>query len=628
MAGGHVDAYKLRYIVPFYFAMEGGQTFDTICARITASADWEVKDVRELAKEGSNRKQNPQDEDEPKMEGTNEIDQDLYAYITDLYKQHPYETNSENRKNNIACAWDYAAQGKLPVIFGLKREEHVDKFKIGKAGLFLYRSGIGLLWYEIELFKRNNNNPPTVSELICFQNRLKELNQKKKKEEWIEFRENTIKDPDKGKLKKSADVTESDEYLQFDTFKTTSVRENNREWTQNIKIENIWVERGYIEGLDDSLRDSAFTFTEMKAYYNRNKDCWTIKWNAQCQFNMGEWIVRLLDPVIPYTELHFLPEKRNYLYGDGKPGHYKWVPDKAILFNYVFVDYENAGKDYLQTIAYYLTNGYPETYQIPRRVEQMMQFPYGNICWYTSIEGFGYYVRKQDVPHSKIKSYQNDFLTGIIAGYFLLFIHLLYQRYTLIYFAERIEENLSADSDDYKLKSEADDEITKLYSQRCIEQLEDIRMDINVFLIKSVNASVSHAGYQNEFYDYSEKRLGIRDNIESVTSGLQSLEELQQIRLDRKMQVVEEKRQKENEKITNTVGMLSILAVVSAYADGFSTIEVLKGLCMSGWDWSLEKIGQVGIFTGITILAAYVIWTCFVSRWIKRRSCRLSKKKK
>ena len=110
----------------------------------------------------------------------------------------------------------------------------------------------------------------------------------------------------------------------------------------------------------------------------------------------------------------------------------------------------------------------------------------------------------------------------------MIYILLLYQLYSLIHFSEKIEYELSADAKDYLRAPEA-------YNLK----LKEIQAEINTFLLKSVHTSVSQMQTQNDFYQFAKKNLRLREEIQSLTAGVDFLEEL--------LETQEEQRRQEKE---------------------------------------------------------------------------------
>ena len=116
--------------------------------------------------------------------------------------------------------------------------------------------------------------------------------------------------------------------------------------------------------------------------------------------------------------------------------------------------------------------------------------------------------------------------------------------------------------------------------------------EINIFLVKSVYSSVSHISHQNDFYEYLLRRLRIRENIEGLTIGLESLEKLQEARERERIQRIEslenEEQELSDDRLNIGLGLISNLALVSAIADGYGAADALVKLfhlpeCMRVW---------------------------------------------
>ena len=144
--------------------------------------------------------------------------------------------------------------------------------------------------------------------------------------------------------------------------------------------------------------------------------------------------------------------------------------------------------------------------------------------------------------------------------YFMIYILLLYQLYSLIHFSEKIEYELSADAKDYLRAPEA-------YNLK----LKEIQAEINTFLLKSVHTSVSQMQTQNDFYQFAKKNLRLREEIQSLTAGVDFLEELLETQEEQRRQEKENaellQRQQEEDKLSVGVAVLSLLAILSAFAD-------------------------------------------------------------
>ena len=149
---------RMRYIVPFSFRNEES-CIDKIHGRTDKNGNcW----VHTTVKAG---------------------EQDLYKYVLDSFA----ELDGEQNNTYVANPFLYQVKenSKEPIKkFGYYRKNNVGKMKefvhiadfdIKDMGLFLFRNGIGFLWYEISDFY-NYKNEMTIEELYQFQFEFKELN--------------------------------------------------------------------------------------------------------------------------------------------------------------------------------------------------------------------------------------------------------------------------------------------------------------------------------------------------------------------------------------------------------------------------------------------------------------------
>ena len=133
----------LRYIVAFSYESEI-LSFEDVCSFLDQNNTWHVSDLR-----------------------INNIEQDLYDYLLD---QFSYRTD----RTNIGTAWSYNDLSSLPTIsYQMRRNNRDESFNISFSdmGLFLFRSRIGLLWYEIDAPEFDR-----AADLIKFQRAFKEMN--------------------------------------------------------------------------------------------------------------------------------------------------------------------------------------------------------------------------------------------------------------------------------------------------------------------------------------------------------------------------------------------------------------------------------------------------------------------
>ena len=248
-----------------------------------------------------------------------------------------------------------------------------------------------------------------------------------------------------------------------------------------------------------------------------------------------------------------------------------YVPDKALLFTYgAFGESEEivtTGSEE-ETLAYYLTNGYKESYHCSEDVKSQMCKPFSNVIWYATQEGCSYLAWPDTINSFFFKK----ILPGKIkADYFTLYIKCLFQSYSLFLYAEKLQDSLSAEPGAYT-SSKQSKVVTELFGE------------INLFLTKTMATSVSHIDHQNSFFIYVKKRLYITEDAASVTAGLDSLENLlreiqhkeETARWQQEAQEEAIRNQEEKERdlqMQRVMYLFSLLAIFSACADGFAFVE-------------------------------------------------------
>ena len=216
------------------------------------------------------------------------------------------------------------------------------------------------------------------------------------------------------------------------------------------------------------------------------------------------------------------------------------LPDKSVLFQCgVIPKTMNPERNLV-----YLTRGYKTTYQLADDYKAQMYKPFDNVRYYTASEGCGYFV----LTDSDTPEFFKD-LTKVNNDYFYMFLLAMYQNYTLLHYSELISNKLSSARNDYER-----------YSKDLEENLDDITTELNIFLAKSVYSSVSHIQHQNEFFHYVSDRLMIRENISSVTAGIEALNNIEG-------DLYEEEIQKRNHFLEGCLTIVSGLALFSAFND-------------------------------------------------------------
>ncbi len=258
------------------------------------------------------------------------------------------------------------------------------------------------------------------------------------------------------------------------------------------------------------------------------------RYKKDSHFFVGEWIDKIAKTIS--GEITYYPSRVRTIEGERKV-----LPDKAVLFHCGTVEIdENVDNGII-----YLSRGYKSSYRLNSNLQTEMFQPFENVKCYTSSEGCGYYAIVNHDDHAfflDLNKVRND--------YFSLYLLALYQSYTLLRYSELIATKLSAKYDDYND-----------YSKELEDNLDEITTGLNVFLAKSVYSSVSHVQQQNEFFNYISGRLLIKENISSVSAGIEALNNIES-------NLYEEEMQKRNHFLEGCLTIVSLLAVLSAFNDG------------------------------------------------------------
>lgn len=504
-----MDAYLIskirnRYIVPFEFNIEEN-TFEEICQKIDAYRD----DPYSLLKSESGREKKRW-----LRKSLRSGEQDLYDYIVQEFSV-PGDIDYSAGIEKSGCYWNYESFEKEPfeLLFSFsKKHENTDPFYIALVdmGLYLFRSGIGFLWYEMDINDKKINDS---AKLIRFQNMIKELNR----------------------------------------------RYNNHLWIDLSKF-----------AVRDEFRESCFAPFMLGSWIAERLAFLNVSYQAE---RNNSYAGLLGDHYFAKLEKTKKKQKLNELYSLLPLK----CPDKALSFLYVVFkksEHWQVNTSVIQT-AYYLANGYKESYEMSPAIADVVQYPFANVLWMASREGCGYFAWQDE--RNKTFFTRNQY-TKIMNDYFLLYIKAIYQSFSLMKYAVYTSKFLPNDVNVYLQVAKDTEKIS--------EQISKIGTEINLFLVKSIATSVSHVQHQNNFYNYLCQQLKIKEDVISVTEGLESLNDLQQESVQKKQRLNDIIARKEQEKIEqrekeadNTfqigLGLMTFLAGISAVTDAYGIISSL-----------------------------------------------------
>lgn len=229
------------------------------------------------------------------------------------------------------------------------------------------------------------------------------------------------------------------------------------------------------------------------------------------------------------------------------------VPDKALLFQYLFI--EQAKDPKRDNLVFQIANGYDGKYNAPDDITKSLYKPFGNTCFYVSKAGMACIATNID---SNEAFFDDQFRGKYVRDYFFIYILLIYQSYSCAHYS-RLLTKLPAETDLFDKHA------------KYMKELEALNEQIQLFLVKSVFESVSNIHHQNGVYRYGEDVLCVKEDIQSLMIGLNALEEMEKD----KRKEAEEKRGRRVNRILMTIGFM---AVVSAWIDALNLV-----------DWIIER---------------------------------------
>jgi hypothetical protein len=565
-----LNASRLRYIVPFYLDLND-RSYEEVCRATDEVEDYPYSfwGMKNTSCKGS-----------WKRASLKHGEQDVYSYLVDEYSGVNGDISEKD-----GCYWHYEGAisytSPFKLIFPQKDVEW--GFSIVDMGLYIFRNGVGLIWYEVVM---DEGTVRTSEDLITFQNSFKEIASR-----------NVLIKSDKINISENV----------FDGC------------LHNIPLD-IRMD-GIIFNMGNWIVDR-LAFLNAKYQASRSN-----KYPRRIAEKYAEKPVYSDNGKKPQYDR----EKTNIAEEKLKSYFPKECPDKAVMFTYVsFERQENWTKSQESLkVAYYLTNGYKSSYEVGDYTEKDAGHPFANVYWMASREGCGYYAWTSD--------YNRNFFTWtiydkIIDDYFLLYIKVLYQSYSLMRFSQKLSsDELPCRYSDYLTLSEKTENLS--------EKISRIRAEISSFLVKSVVSSVSHINHQNEFYKYLLNRFGIKDDINSVTVGLSALNELQNETLERKREQDKLREQQEREKeqqreedvrkreeeeaskLQNGLSYVAILTAISAATDGYALVVSLFSGELEGLKFAIFMVlFMVSVVLGAVSVVSVIKYKNFQRRLKKEKS--------
>ena len=196
--------------------------------------------------------------------------------------------------------------------------------------------------------------------------------------------------------------------------------------------------------------------------------------------------------------------------------------------------------------------------------------PFEHISWITYYEGSGVIATPEECDDNNINFCESKLPELFKTDYFMIYILALYQSYSALHLSARIADELPVNTGAFT----DENEINNLS-----EKLEIIENKINVFLLKSSFATVSHINQHNDYYDLCKKVLRIDSDVKSLSDGVSPLAKMQRIRIDAQNEEKEKERSRREMliRILLTVfGLASILTDAVSFIYGFYECDAVK----------------------------------------------------
>lgn len=287
-------------------------------------------------------------------------------------------------------------------------------------------------------------------------------------------------------------------------------------------------------------------------------------------FCLGKWLADIINA--EQLGIKFWVEREISMEDCAKQ---KLIPDKALLFQYLFIE----GEELKRTdLAFKIANGYGEKYNSPKYLTDDTFEPFGNTCFYTSKAGTAYVVSNNA---SNETFFMDNFKGKFVRDYFFIYILLLYQTYSCAHYS-RLLTKLPAVAERYEKNTQY------------VRDLESLDNQINLFLVKSVYESVSNIQHQNGFYKYGKKVLSIHEDINSLTIGLSALRKME----SEKIKSIEVKKvDKKDRALNKGLTIFGFLVVVSAAIDAVNLVDWFRDNISKINIGHIVSLGAIGILT-------------------------------
>lgn len=541
------DLPVLRYIVPFSYS-QNGMTYEDAKQKILTTKEWIIGKRKDLV---------------PSKE------EDLYDHVYDSLiddeKSSLYDTNIgmffiQKNPTQQTLIYSFFDDGEKNYVFS-----------ISDVNIFIFKTGIGFYVYEASLPQNENLEEGyvkslSIEQLILFQNRFKELNVVRG---YFGKRENSY-----------CFYPEGHDEHEFYTL--------GREIA--LKLNHIFGDVFYYPPRVNSIfkYKKLYELREQKKELQQNKKKINKK---KFERKEGFW-----ENITTSDADKLSNEELSDIF---------IVPDKALLYSYVVMNTsDNISNENEKEIAisqfckdlYYLTRGYKPSYRVSENAadeRQQMFRRHENDFWDASLEGVGDFVlvydnlfetnpdkNEIDKTRQKTSLFFDKVRPSEMRGdYFILYILLLYQHYSVVYFSKKISESIPMQKKVF-LNETADNDI--IY-----DELRDLKLDVNMFFANCMFESVGQITDMCTIYSFIEGKMHVKKNMESLQQGINDLDALRE-------EIQNKQKAEKDSRIGKVLTTISVLAIISII---FDTIQFI--------DWIITNV--VPLFANPWITTATIV---------------------
>ena len=472
-----MDCYRLRFLIPFSYTGSYEEMYDSMAAD---QMTWRRRTDARL----------------PAARKGGYVHYDVFEYLMkDCFSE-------EGGQRTWGSVWDWMGEpGKADRKGAKKKALHLAYFPtagrdasgrvldIENAGLYLFRSHVGIFWYEIQL-------KGAIQQVEYDQGKIDAIKQNINK-------------------KLSDDLPETGESYDYmlrmmNVCKDITNPNRNRGsiWKLGEKME--WAPQGE-ERQRYEERIKAPDYGERPGFILRDvtadKKSVFLKYYTFESFRLSAWIKELLERRLPDgCRIRYYPERvvRTDPEEQERTGEsFTTVAEKPLLFQYIVRNQASVSE--IRETAWYMAHGYDRTHLYPDGEDTEFLRTSDNTCMYACREGGGYYC---SLEGANKEFFRNNMPKNIESNYFFLFILAQYQRFSLDYYREALIKALMKNPEENA------------------DELRALEKEVRYYLAACMPRAASHITTQNEFFRYTCRKIGAWDSAQELEKVLDHLKEI------------------------------------------------------------------------------------------------------